>query len=240
MGRISGSSKLKRQVAPAFWQISRKEKAFALTVRAGPHKASTSYPLGMLLRDILRVVSTMREAKQVVSSGEVKIDGVVRRDIRFPVGLMDVIEILALKKSYRVLPKDGLIATPVEISEDEKDLKLCKVVSKVTIRGKKLQYGLHDGKTLVEEAGKPLGVNDTCVLKLPEQKIGDTVKLEKGSTALVISGDNAGAVGKIDDIKQGTFILPKRVVLAFKERKVELPVRMVMAVGVEKPLIKVE
>lgn len=238
MTKISSSTKLKRQMAPAFWQIPRKKKRFALTARSGPHPASNSYPLGMILRDVLRIVGTMQEAKKAVYSGEIKVDGVVRRDIHFPVGLMDVVEISALKRFYRMVPKNGLIVAPIEIPNDEKDLKPCKVISKVTVRGNRLQYGLHDGRTFVD-GQKKLGVNDTCILKVPEQKITDTVKLEKGSTALVISGDNAGAVGKVQDIKQGTFILPKRVVLTFKERMVELPVNKVMAVGMEKPLIKV-
>jgi len=238
MGKISGSTKLKRQMAPAFWQIARKEKRFALTVSLGTHPSSKSYPLGILLREILKIVNTMREAKQVIISGEVKVDGVIRRDIHFPVGLMDVIEVSALDNVYRMVPKSGLIVTPMEIPKQEKTLKLCKVTRKVTISGKRLQYGFHDGRTLVDDL--KVNVNDTCLLTFPEEKVTNTVKLEKGSTALVISGDNAGSIGKVDDIRQGTFILPKRVLLAFKERTIELPVDMVMAIGMDKPLIKVE
>ncbi len=238
MGKMGGSTKLKRQMAPAFWQIGRKEKRFALTVSPGTHPISKSYPLGLILRDILKVAKTMRETKQAVISGEIKVDGVIRKDIHFPVGLMDVIEIPALDKVYRLVPKDGIIVTPVEISKDEKNVKLCKVTRKVTISGKKLQYGFHDGRTLVDD--QKVNVNDTCLLTVPEQKVTNIVKLEKGSTALVVSGDNAGSIGKVDDIRAGTFILPKRVLVKFKDRAIELPVDMVMAVGVDKPLIKVE
>jgi len=238
MGKIGKSTKLKRQMAPAFWKISRKDKRFALTVSAGTHPRAKSYPLGIVLRDVLKVVNTMREAKNVITSGEIKVDGIVRKDIHFPVGLMDVIEIASLNKVFRMVPKEGLIVRPVEVPKEEKNLKLCKVTRKVTVRGKKLQYGFHDGRTLVDEQN--VNVNDTCLLTVPEQKVTNTVKLEKGSTALVISGDNAGIIGKVDDIRQGTFILPKRVLVVFKERKVELPVDMVMAVGADKPLIKIE
>ncbi|MGH9921619.1 MAG: 30S ribosomal protein S4e [Nitrososphaerales archaeon] len=238
MGKISGSTKLKRQMAPAFWQIGRKDKRFALTVSPGTHPISKAYPLGVVLRDILKVANTMREARQAIISGEIKVDGVIRYDIHFPVGLMDVIEIAALDKTYRLVPKDSVIITPVEIPKEEKNVKLCKVTHKVTISGKKLQYGFHDGRTLVDN--QKVNVNDTCLLTVPEQKVTNTVKLEKGSTALVISGDNAGSIGKVDDIREGTFILPKRVLVKFKDRTIELPVDMVMVVGVEKPLIKVE
>lgn len=238
MGKISGSTKLKRQMAPAFWEIRRKDKRFALTVSPGTHPVSKAYPLGLILRDLLKVANTMREARQAIVSGEIKVDGVIRHDIHFPVGLMDVIEIAALDKAYRMVPKDGVIVTPIEIPKEEKNVKLCKVTRKVTISGKKLQYGFHDGRTLVND--QKVNVNDTCLLTIPEQKITNTVKLEKGSTALVITGENAGSIGKVDDIREGTFILPKRILVKFKERMVELPVDMVMAIGAEKSLIKVE
>jgi len=237
MGRMGRSTKLKRQMAPAFWQIGRKEKRFALTVSSGTHPISRSYPLAMLLRDVLKIVNTMREARQVITSGEIKVDGIIRRDVHFPVGLMDVIEISSLDTVYRMVPKDGLIVVPLEIPKEEKNLKLCKVTRKAMINGKKLQYGFHDGRTLVDD--QKLNVNDTCLLTIPEQKVTDAVKLAKGSTALVISGDNAGNIGKIDDVRQGTFILPKRVLVAFEGRSVELPVDMVIAVGVDKPLLKI-
>ncbi len=238
MAKKSGSTKLKRQLAPAFWQISRKEKRFALTVSPGPHPTTTSYPLGILLRDVLRVANTMREVRKTLHAGEVKVDGVVRRNASFPVGLMDVVEVQALGKSYRLVPKNGLIVTPVEIPGEEKSVKLCKVTKKATMRGNKLQYGLHDGRTLIDgEQKQKLAVNDTCLLTVPEQGVKDTVRLEKGALALVISGENAGAMGTIQEIKPGTFILPKRLILKLRERMVELPVHMVMAVGTEKPLI---
>lgn len=236
MGRMGGSTKLKRQMAPAFWEIGRKEKRFALTVSPGTHPIAKSYPLGIVLRDALKVVNNMREAKQAVIAGDIKVDGVVRHDIHFPVGLMDVVEIPSLNKVFRMMPKNGIIVVPVEVPKEESTFKLCKVTKKVTIAGQKLQYGFHDGRTLVGE--QKVSVNDTCVMAIPEQKVTDVVKLEKGSTVLVISGDNAGTVGKVDDIRHGTFILPKRVLVAFKERKVELPVDMVMAVGTDKPLVK--
>lgn len=238
MGRMGRDTRMKRQVAPAFWEIPRKEKRFVPKVSPGPHLVETSYPLGIVLRDLLKVVNIMKEAKHVVSIGEIKIDSIVRKDVNFPVGLMDVIEITSTDKTYRMVPKDGVIVKPIEIPKEEKNLKLCKVIRKLTAKNKKLQYGFHDGRTLVDD--QKMNVNDTCLITLPEQKITNTVKLEKGSTALIISGENAGTVGKIGEVREGTFILPKRVVLALENRKVELPVDMIMVVGTDKPLITIK
>lgn len=238
MGRMGKTTKMKRQMAPAFWEIGRKEKRFTLSVSPGTHAGEKSYPLGMMLRDLLKVVNTMREAKHVVTSGDIKIDGMIRRNTNFPVGLMDILEIESIGKTYRMVPKNGRIVRPIEIPNEEKTLKLCKVTRKFTAKKNKLQYGFHDGRTVTDD--KKMNVNDTCLISVPDQKITDTVKLEKGSTALIISGENAGLIGKIEDVREGTFILPKRVLVAVEGRTIELPVDMVMAVGTDKPLIKIE
>ncbi|MEM2759892.1 MAG: 30S ribosomal protein S4e [Nitrososphaerales archaeon] len=238
MARMGKNTRMKRQLAPAFWEIPRKEKRFALTVRPGTHAVQRAYPLGIVLRDLLKAVNTLREAKYVVGSGEVKVDGVIRRDVNFPVGLMDVIEISSINKMYRMVPKDGLILKPIEIPKEEKILKLCKVTRKLTTKNKKLQYGFHDGRTLIDD--RKMNVNDSCLITVPEHKINNTIELKKGSLALVIRGENAGTVGRVEEVKDGTFVLPKRVLMSFKERMVELPIDMVIAVGVDKPLIRIE
>ncbi len=232
------NTRMKRQLVPAFWQISRKQKRFALATSPGAHAIAKAYPLGIVLRDVLKVVNTFREAKHVVTSGDIRVDGVIRRNINFPVGLMDVIEISPLDKTYRMVPKDGLIVKPIEISKEERSLKLCKVTRKLTTKNKKLQYGFHDGRTLIDE--RKMNVHDTCLITVPEQKVTKTVKIDKDTMVLVTSGDNAGTIGKIDEIREGTFILPKRVLVILQDRKVELSIDMVMGVGIDKPLIRIE
>jgi len=74
MVSIAGSKKLKRQMAPQFWGIARKSKRFVITVRPGPHKKSQSIPTAVFLRDTLKLVTTLREAKTAIYSGKVKID----------------------------------------------------------------------------------------------------------------------------------------------------------------------
>jgi len=54
MGSIAGSKKLKRQMAPMFWGINRKENRFVITVRPGSHPNNNSIPTAVLLRDTLK------------------------------------------------------------------------------------------------------------------------------------------------------------------------------------------
>ena len=56
---------------------------------------------------------------------------------------------------------------------------------------------------------------------------------------LVMSGENAGNLGRVEDIRDGVFSLPKRALVSFAERSVELPVEAVIAVGSESPVVKV-
>ncbi len=190
----------------------------------------------MVLRDVLKLVGTMHDAERILNAGKVKVDGVVRRDSNLAIGLMDVIE-LATGQAYRMVPKDSALLTSIAIENSEKGVKLVRVTSKTIIKGKKIQYGFHDGKTLISD--QKLKVGDTCLIDLPKVQVKNHVAFEKGSTALIITGENAGTVGKIDDIKDGVFSLPKRTLVSFDGKSVELPVEMVMVVGKDKPVIKV-
>lgn len=237
MARKGGDTRLKRQSAPIYWEILRKQKRFVLSSSPGPHKIQKSYPVGIFLRDVLKKASNMREARKVLSKGKVKVDGKIRRDVNFPLGLMDVLELVPTQQYFRLVPKNSKLLVPVEIPDNEKGVKFAKISSKVTIRGGKLQYGFHDGNTIVSD--QSLSVGDTCLLNLEKMIIQDVLKFQKGSTGLITSGDNAGSLGKIENIKDGLFSLPKRAIISLEDRTVELPADMVMAVGLETPSIKV-
>ena len=101
-----------------------------------------------------------------------------------------------------------------------------------------MQIGFHDGRSIISDT--QVSVGDTCLIQIPEQKIIEVIKLEPGCQALVTRGMNAGQIGKIESIEEGTFILPKRAVLALEERKIEIPEDVIMAIGKEKPTITVK
>src|ERR671919_548170 len=229
MAKKGRDTRVKRQLAPTFWVIMRKEGQFVMRVNPGPHSGKRAYPLGMVLRDVLKVASTGHEADRILKAGKVKVDGVIRRDPNFAIGLMDVLE-PAMGQAYRMVPKNGVSLSPIAIEEAEKGLKLIKITSKTSIRGKKIQYGFHDSKTLISDQN--LKVGDSCVISLPSVSIMNHIPFVKGSTALIITGENAGGLGRIEDIQDGVFSLPKRALVSFGDKSVELPVEMVMAVGI--------
>ena len=238
MVSIAGSKKLKRQMSPIFWGIARKDDRYVVTVRPGGHSKHTAIPSAVFIRDVLKLATTLREAKSAIYSGKIKIDGVIRKSLHHGIGLMDVVELDGISEIYRLVPKDSMVLQPIAINSAEKTKKLVKVTSKVTIKDSKTQLGFHDGRSLISDA--KVNVGDTCVLQIPEQKILDVIKLEKGAQVIVTSGINAGHVGKIDEIKEGTFVLPKRAAVNIGERQIEIPTDLVMAVGKDKPVIQIE
>lgn len=238
MVSIAGSKKLKRQMAPTFWGISRKNARFVVTVRPGGHPKNASIPSAVLIRDTLKLVNTLREAKSVIYRGKVKVDGIIRRSLHHGIGLMDVVELEGMPEVYRLVPKDSMVLQPIKINESEKGKKLVRVTKKTTMSSSKTQIGFHDGRTLISDV--KVNVGDTCILQIPEQKITDVIKLEKGAQVIVTRGINAGKVGKVVEIKEGTFVLPRRVLVNLGERQIEIPVDIVMTIGKDKPAIQVE
>ena len=237
MGSIAGSKKLKRQMAPTFWGINRKEKRFVITVRPGSHPKNNSIPTAVLLRDTLKKVKTLREAKSSIYGGKVKVDGITQKSLHHSIGLMDVIELEGITDVYRLVPYSGHLLEPIKINATEKSKKLVKVKSKTTNKGGKTHLGFHDGRTIITDIN--VNIDDTCLLQIPKQKILDVIKFEKNSRVIVTRGINAGRIGLINEIKQGTFTLPKRISLLIDDKTIEIPANITMVIGKEKPIIQI-
>ena len=237
MAKKGGDKRLKRQLAPRFWQVNRKSARFILNTMPGPHTRKFSYPIGVVLRDLLHVCSNIREVKRSLNKGLISVDGKMIRHPNFPIGLMDTLEIKPSNQSYRFVPSNGIPLFPIKINSDEKNVKLEKIKSKVTSKENLYQYCLHDGRTFLSK--ESYNVNDTCLVDLPKFGIKNHVQLKEGCTVIVTRGENAGNIGKVEEIKTGSFSLPRRVLVSMGEKTVELPIDIVMAIGVESSLIQV-
>jgi small subunit ribosomal protein S4e len=229
MAKKGGRSTVKRQLAPTFWDINRKEGRFIQRIHPGSHSQKYAYPLGTILRDVLKVAKTMHEAKKIVDEGKVKVDNIMRYNVNFAVGLMDTIELIPSQQFYRFVPKNSLLLFPIEITEDEKAIKLVKIKTKNIVKGNKIQYTFHDGKTVLSD--NIYSVGDTCLIKLPELETIQHLKLETDCLVIITRGENAGKIGKIQEIKEGTFSLPKRVVILVESRILEIPIDALIVIS---------
>ncbi|MEM7819837.1 MAG: 30S ribosomal protein S4e [Candidatus Aenigmatarchaeota archaeon] len=223
---------MKRTSAPIFWPIERKTKKFVISPKPGPHRKNECIPLGVIIRDVLHYAKNVKEVKKILNNRIVKVDGKIRKDIGFPVGLMDVLSIG--NENFRLLPnKNGLYLQ--KIDEKETSIKLEKIINKTCI-GKKIQLNLHDGKNILVENNN-YKTGDTIVINLNDNSIKDVFRFEKGSIGLVIRGKRIGFVGRIDKINITKSPRPNEVVMLIGERKVTLPKDYVFIIGKEKPAI---
>ena len=205
MARRGQKKHLKRLPAPRHWPIKRKEAKFTTRVIPGPHPKEHCLTLAVLLREILGYADNMREVKAILSSGQVKVDGVIRKDGRFPVGLMDLLEITTSGERFRLLPKLKGGLKLVSIGDAEAKYKLCRIETKTMVKGGKVQLGLHDGRTLLlpeDKVSSDYQTLDTLKVGIPKQKLMKTINLVKGAYAIVSRGKNVGIEGKILEIEK--------------------------------------
>ena len=203
-----GKKHLKRKPAPKFWPIHRKEFVWTVKPKPGPHSTSSCLPLALIIRDILDLAKTRKEAKTIISQGKMMVDGKVQRDELFSTGLMDVISIPEVEGTYRILPSEkGLTLHSIE--KDEAGFKLCRIENKTIVSGGHVQLNLHDGRNIlirVKTPKKPeedvYRAMDTLKINVPDQEVVGHMKLVEGAPAIIVGGKNVGRHGKIVDIEE--------------------------------------
>ena len=194
------SKHLKRLNAPRTLRIHRKEETWTVRTSSGPHPLEGSIPLGLLVRDYLKLVDNLREAKRIISNGEVLVDGIKRKSHKFPCGLMDVISIPKIKKDFRILfDKRGKL-TLVPTASKDATWKLCRIENKTIVKGKQIQLNLHDGMNKIVKKDE-YKTGDVLKITFKDKNISDTYKYEKGAVSLIIGGSHIGEVANIQDVE---------------------------------------
>jgi small subunit ribosomal protein S4e len=97
------TSYLKRLNAPKTWKIKRRGISFISRPNPGPHKMELCLPLNIILRDMLCHAKTTKEVKMIVNAKEITVNGKVVKEIKYPVGLFDVLQISKLDETYRIM-----------------------------------------------------------------------------------------------------------------------------------------
>ena len=232
-------SKLKRPVSPKFWPIERKTKKYVVKPKPGPHSLEKSIPLGIIVRDVLHYAETMKEAKEVLIQGNLKVDGIIRKEHNFPAGLMDVLTLG--DDNYRILAgKRGLYLK--KISGNEAKVKLLRIRNKKTVKKGKIQLNFHDGSNKIVEANDKLaksGTGDTLIINIEKKSVEKIIKYDQGNLGMIVEGKNVGVVGKIRKIIITKSPKPNMVTLEGKE-KIAVPRDFVFVIGEDKPVIDVE
>ncbi len=245
MARMGGQRRLKALAAPRFWPILRKEYKWTVKPRPGPHPADYSLPLLIIVRDILGYAKTAREARKIIAEGHFKVDGRVRKDYKFPVGLMGVIEVVDTGEAYRFIPYPVKFFKLHPISREEAKYKIVRIENKTTVKGGHIQLNLSGGRNIlirvkdprnpVEDIYKTL---ESLLITLPEQEIKEYILFEEGALAIVTSGRNVGRVGIVRSIQKGWG--RRRSIVTLEDKDGELfqtSLEYVLIIGKDKPLI---
>ncbi|MCC6034738.1 MAG: 30S ribosomal protein S4e [Desulfurococcaceae archaeon] len=246
MARMGGSRHLKSLAAPEFWPILRKEYKWTVKPSPGPHPLERCLPLLILVRDIFKYAKTGKEARRLIGEGRFKVDGRVVRNYKFPVGLMDVIEITGVNEFYRILPTPIKVLWPHKIPKEEAGLKPCQIINKTTVKGGHIQLNLHDGRNVLVKVADPRNpVEDiyetlgTVLISLRENTIVNYIPLKEGVIAIVYGGRNVGRVGKIVEIIPSALKRRKYIVTLEDNagRRFQTSLEYVFPIGIDKPVI---
>ncbi len=231
---------LKSLAAPYFYPKSR--GVFTVKPRPGPHPSDKSLPILHIVRDFLDVAEDARTARILIKQGNFLVDGRVVKDTSFPVGLMDILTVKMLDEHYRILIYPGKGLRPVEIPAGESSLKICQVKVKKMTKGGRLQIGLHDGRSILlnvdDEIAHSTKRLDSLKISVPDQRILDVARLDKGSYVLVHSGSKAGYHGLLTGVQLDvTYPAKPTVSLETSAGAFKTTLSNVMPIGVEKPWI---
>ena len=194
---------LKRIHAPKSWMLSKVGGIWAMKPSQGPHKLRECIPLNLLLRTKLGLARNGTEAKLIVKAreGNISIDGKVRTDHKYPVGIMDIVTVNKIGANYRVNFDVKGRWRLVKISKEEAKYKLCKVTKRM-MGPKKIPFiTTSDGRTL-RYPNPNIKEHDTIKLNLENNEIVDFYKYKIGAHVLIVGGNNIGRAGVIEKIEK--------------------------------------
>lgn len=198
---------LKRLTVPNTWKINRKLQTFIIRPEPGSHKMNLSIPLKSLLIQTGKAC-TLREVKYMLHNHQILVDSRKRTSPAFPVGLFDIVSLPEINEAYTIVIDTLGKLLIKKLNDPKSDIKLIKIKSKRKVKGNKVQIETICGRNVL--AGDKDAVNyktgDSLMIKLPEQKIIDHKKLEKGAKVYLTAGSHVGIVNIVKKIDGNTLI----------------------------------
>jgi len=199
------SKHMKRLVAPTSWGISRKKSTWVAKPMPGPHPLDSSVPMTVVLRDMLKLCDNLREAKHILATRSILIDGRIVTDEKFPVGLMDAVTIAKTGQNYRMLLDTHGRLKLVAIAPEEAKIKLVRIQNKTIVKGGVFQLNFHDGRNILMPKNL-YKTGDVLKIEVPSQKILKQLPLKEGSLVLLIAGSHPGSLVTVESfvVKRGS------------------------------------
>jgi len=215
---------IKRSKMPTAWPIPRKGRTKRY-IAASTHSVKKGIPLLFVLRDILKIAKTRKEARHLVLAGDVKINNQIRKNEAFPIQVFDVINLEKAKKNYRLEIVNKKFELK-EISDKEAGQKVIKISGKKILGKDKIQMNLEDGQNFVTK--NKFAVGDSVILNTKDKKIEKVLELKEEANIEVISGKHAGEKGKLKAIEKHA--RRNVYVIKLKEGEVTLPFDTILVI----------
>lgn len=219
---------IKRNKMPMTWPLPRKGKKEKF-LAVPSHAFNEGISILFVLRDLLGVVKTRKEARYITSQKLVKVNNKIRIDENFPVRVLDIVSLGNENLNYRLEIVNKKFKLK-ECSEKEAGIKIVKISGKKVFGKNKIQMNLDDGQNFLTK--EKFSVGDSAIINTRENKIEKVISLKKGVTVEIILGKHAGKRGKLEGFEN----LPreKNYVVKIEDKEVPLPYKAILVVEDEK------
>lgn len=214
---------LKKSEMPRVWPIQRKGKRY---VAVPSHAYKKGISVLFILRDMLKIVETRKEAKYMTLNGFVKVNNKIRKDENFPVQVFGTVSLEKSKKNYRleIFNRKFRLA---EISAKEAETKIIKITGKTIVSKGRVQMNLDDGQNFITKTS--FSVGDSVLLNTLSNKVEKILPLKKGAKIEVIKGKHAGQKGELVGFVELT--RGRDYLIKLKDGQVSLPYKTILVIG---------
>ncbi|MCW6159876.1 MAG: hypothetical protein LVQ95_02190 [Candidatus Micrarchaeales archaeon] len=186
--------------APKYFGIYRKHQRYVLKPNPGRHSLDRCVPLLLAVKKLGAAQGSV-EVSSIIRNGSVLVNGRGIREVKYPVGLNDVIEFKGTGQYCIIgIEKHGRI-TFEELKKADYENQLFRVIGKYKTEKGQIMIRLHDGSNA--KGNKDVKVNDSVIID-SKRSVKMRVPLQVGAQCFVISGVHVGTKGSISSIKEGT------------------------------------
>jgi ribosomal protein S4E len=216
---------IKKSQMPTSWPVPRKGKRKRY-VAVPSHATGKGISLLFLLRDVLKIADTRKEARYMTLNGMVKVNNKVRKDENFPVQVFDTLNLEKAKLNYRLEIIDKKFKL-VEISAKDAEDKIVKIAGKKIIAKDKVQMNLNDGQNILTK--EKFSVGDSAVVNTKNNKLVKILPLKEGAKVEIIVGKHAGEKGELVGFEELT--RGRTYVIKLEDKTVSLPYKTILVIA---------
>lgn len=212
---------IKRNKIPKTWPNSRKGTKWVVRPLSNAKKG---IPVLVAIRDILKLAQNKKEVKKAINEKKILINNRPVRDFRESLLLFDRLEIPNTNKCYRLVLTKYKRFDLEEVKKEKSHYKISKIISKKTLKNKKTQLNLLDGRNFISNI--KCNINDSVLINLEDKKIEKCIPIKEKSPVVVIEGKHTGKKGIINKINKQE----KSVNLKLEEKNVNILIKQIMVV----------